>query len=341
MKKIVLLLLVMFALGNVFAWDYPVKEIWTSFCDDWSNLCIRDLPIIENADYMKYKNDYFYRSVYTVLWSASYRRWWDMGMGSHQWIDIASKQWTRIYSINDGVVVDARFRWEWWNVIVIKHEVDGKVVHSSYAHLDEMFVKVWQEVKKWDMIATIWNTGNSTWPHLHFQIDINQDGHHPFFPRFCDWSIGEIVNEWRCQNQILENTVDPILFIEKQGNVWLSMIAGDFVWWQRTAESFSRSETSLGDLIVIWWTGGIVDVWGHFVIWVASRNNMDADEFYMLDQMFSIEYDEDVLSISPSRFWLVGNGRRINVRANKVGLTRVVMKYGDDVLRDFWVFVRP
>ncbi len=50
----------------------------------------------------------------------------------------------------------------------IKIENDNYV--TVYAHCNDILVQEGNEVKQGDKIATIGNTGNSTGPHLHFEI---------------------------------------------------------------------------------------------------------------------------------------------------------------------------
>jgi len=64
-------------------------------------------------------------------------------------------------------------------------------------------------------------TGNATGPHVHFQIDHN-NGEHPYFPKNCSGTIAEVVNEAKCRNQVRANTLDPILFLETQGEIFLA-----------------------------------------------------------------------------------------------------------------------
>jgi len=54
--------------------------------------------------------------------------------------------------------------------VVIKH---GEGLRTLYAHNDMLLVHGGQQVKQGEIIARSGNTGTSTGPHLHFEIQIN------------------------------------------------------------------------------------------------------------------------------------------------------------------------
>lgn len=59
--------------------------------------------------------------------------------------------------------------------VVIKHKIDGKTVHSVYAHLvsGSVTVRVNDHVRVGDQIGCLGNTGASTGPHLHLEVLVN------------------------------------------------------------------------------------------------------------------------------------------------------------------------
>ncbi len=91
----------------------------------------------------------------------------------HKGIDIAEAGvlGTDIVAADDGVVQKASYgSTGYGNHIVIKHE---GVYSTLYAHCKELSVKAGDKIKKGQVIAKVGSTGDSTGPHLHFEIRIN------------------------------------------------------------------------------------------------------------------------------------------------------------------------
>lgn len=91
----------------------------------------------------------------------------------HTGLDIAAKSGTDIKVVADGTVTCASYKGSYGNIVKIDH---GNGFETWYAHTSKMYVRVGQQVKAGDVIAAVGSTGNSTGPHLHFEIRI--DGEH-------------------------------------------------------------------------------------------------------------------------------------------------------------------
>jgi murein DD-endopeptidase MepM/ murein hydrolase activator NlpD len=92
---------------------------------------------------------------------------------NHWGIDIGGDTGNPIYATDSGVVVYAG--WSavgYGNVIAIDHgeNADGKVVQSVYAHLSAINVSCGASVYQGNIIGYMGSTGNSTGPHLHFEL---------------------------------------------------------------------------------------------------------------------------------------------------------------------------
>ena len=89
---------------------------------------------------------------------------------NHKGMDFAAPTGTPIYAAQSGTVTTARYSGNAGNMIVINHG-DGLV--TIYMHCHAMYVSAGQRVEKGQNIAAVGNTGNSTGPHLHFQVEVN------------------------------------------------------------------------------------------------------------------------------------------------------------------------
>jgi len=86
----------------------------------------------------------------------------------HYGIDIAAAKGTKIKNSNSGnVLLAANNLFFTGGTIVIEH---GHGLISIYSHLDKIFVKKGDFVKKGELIATVGSTGRSTGPHLDFRL---------------------------------------------------------------------------------------------------------------------------------------------------------------------------
>jgi murein DD-endopeptidase MepM/ murein hydrolase activator NlpD len=85
----------------------------------------------------------------------------------HAGIDLANSIGTPILAVSDGVVVDAGPTAGYGMWVKLLH-ADGTV--TLYGHVNTTLVSVGQRVMAGDQIATMGNRGNSTGPHLHFEV---------------------------------------------------------------------------------------------------------------------------------------------------------------------------
>ena len=102
------------------------------------------------------------------------------GYHSHAGTDFAGQLGTPIYAVADGTVehVGAGKDGRSNNLIIIRHEIDGTVFYSWYVHMydDGLHVSPGETVTAGQHIADIGNNGNSTGPHLHFEIHTDAQG---------------------------------------------------------------------------------------------------------------------------------------------------------------------
>jgi murein DD-endopeptidase MepM/ murein hydrolase activator NlpD len=104
--------------------------------------------------------------------SASFAQAGGMWQSTHSGQDFAVATGTKVLATHGGTVVKAGGNGAgdgpaYGNAVVIKH---GNGTYSQYAHLSRINVKVGQVVKTGQRIALSGSTGNSSGPHLHFEI---------------------------------------------------------------------------------------------------------------------------------------------------------------------------
>ncbi|WP_040004172.1 M23 family metallopeptidase [Gordonia alkanivorans] len=107
---------------------------------------------------------------------------------NHNGVDIANKIGTPIYAVTDGVVLESGPASGFGQWVRVKQD-DGTT--GVFGHVDQSFVRPGQHVTAGQKIATVGNRGQSTGPHLHYevwdangkkinpQVWLNQRGVHP------------------------------------------------------------------------------------------------------------------------------------------------------------------
>lgn len=88
----------------------------------------------------------------------------------HKGLDIAANMGTPIKAAFEGKVTFSGVLQGYGNVIILNH---GNGLETLYAHCDSLVAKEGEQISKGQHIANVGNTGNSTGPHLHFEIKVN------------------------------------------------------------------------------------------------------------------------------------------------------------------------
>lgn len=105
----------------------------------------------------------------------------------HTGIDIPGDIGTPIMAAGDGIVIYAGqgvyrggqdvFDDPYGKAIVLEHsfKYQGETLFTLYAHLDEILVTVGESVQSGQKIGLMGNTGNTTGPHLHFEVRVGKN----------------------------------------------------------------------------------------------------------------------------------------------------------------------
>jgi murein DD-endopeptidase MepM/ murein hydrolase activator NlpD len=92
------------------------------------------------------------------------------GSRMHEGIDITASSGTPIWAAAAGTVIWASWRGGYGNCVVLDH---GNGLATLYAHASAILVGVGQSVGQGETIALVGSTGNSSGPHLHFEVRVN------------------------------------------------------------------------------------------------------------------------------------------------------------------------
>lgn len=95
---------------------------------------------------------------------------------NHAGIDIGGKIGDSIYAAADGVIIYSSFNnGGYGNMVMIDHGYDSAGTHivTLYGHGSKLLKNVGDMVKKGDIVMEVGSTGNSTGPHVHFEVREN------------------------------------------------------------------------------------------------------------------------------------------------------------------------
>ncbi|WP_129843439.1 M23 family metallopeptidase [Streptomyces sp. RFCAC02] len=109
--------------------------------------------------------------------SATYGNSGDRWASKHSGQDFAVPTGTDVQAAHGGTVVKAGGNGAgdgpaYGNAVVVRHDDD---TYTQYAHLSEIDVAVGQKVTTGETIAESGDTGNSSGPHLHFEVRTTPD----------------------------------------------------------------------------------------------------------------------------------------------------------------------
>jgi murein DD-endopeptidase MepM/ murein hydrolase activator NlpD len=88
----------------------------------------------------------------------------------HEGIDIGAASGSPVRAAADGVVKRANWYGGYGNAVIIDH---GNGVQTLYGHNSSLDVQPGQRVSAGQVIAKVGSTGDSTGPHLHFEVEVD------------------------------------------------------------------------------------------------------------------------------------------------------------------------
>ena len=116
--------------------------------------------------------------------------WW------HNGLDLRAQLNTPVYAVDDGTVMVAKYDNSYGYYIAIDHGKYG----TLYAHLARFEIYEGNSVRAGDLIGYAGSTGDTTGPHLHFEIRLG--------------SYDKFWERANCDRSVFMNTIDPMLIIE-------------------------------------------------------------------------------------------------------------------------------
>ena len=95
---------------------------------------------------------------------------------AHTGLDIATSTGTPVLASASGTVTFSGWKGSYGYLLVVTH---SNGVQTYYGHCSKLYVSAGQSVSQGQNIAAVGSTGNSTGPHLHFEIRVNGVAYNP------------------------------------------------------------------------------------------------------------------------------------------------------------------
>lgn len=123
------------------------------------------------------------RGTGTFVWPIVSRYFTQYFWYGHRAIDVAAPEGTAVVASDTGTVTFAGWNvYGYGNLIVVNH---GNGYETFYAHLSGINVAPGQVVTQGQYIGATGNTGNSSGPHIHFEVRLNGNQDDPCFYISC------------------------------------------------------------------------------------------------------------------------------------------------------------
>lgn len=95
---------------------------------------------------------------------------------THLGVDLAMPSGSPVSAADGGTVIFTGYSGSYGNLVKLDH---GNGIITYYAHCSEITANQGQTVKQGETIAKVGSTGNSTGPHLHFEVRVNGENVDP------------------------------------------------------------------------------------------------------------------------------------------------------------------
>lgn len=188
-----------------------------------------------------YDHYYFVRPIAadSVNWPTADYRYGDLFPEKdivHTGIDIAAERGTPVIAAADGKVTwagEGLYKGidsdddPYGIAVAIRHDFgyDQREVYTIYAHMDRVDVKVGQRVETGDQVGIVGNTGQTTGPHLHFEVRIKDNtffaSRNPELWLAPPQGWGVLVGRLTGRYGFLLNTVKVYVTSLKTGDTWV------------------------------------------------------------------------------------------------------------------------